>query len=243
MRRFSLISLSFISVLVFCTGLVGCTSEQQVLQIIRDNPQVIVESVQTYQQQQQEQLQSAQQSFVEQMKTNPASVIGNSPTKGAADQKIVLVEFSDFQCPFCAQAHQTVDRFMQKHKDEVTLTYKHLPLTQIHPEALPAARAAWAAQQQGKFWEYYDALFTQQEKLGEPLYVAIAQNLNLDLDKFNRDRNSEAAESAIQEDITLARTLGITGTPFFVMNGQTFAGAVEISEMERILASVKNSAS
>jgi protein-disulfide isomerase len=212
--------------------------KEQVLQVIRENPQVILESVQAYQQQQQDSLKAAQQSFLQQMTTNPKSVIGDSPSKGAKDGKVVLLEFSDFQCPFCAKAHETVKQFMAKNQDKVTLAYKHLPLTSIHPQAMPAAKAAWAAQQQGKFWEYYGALFEGQKQLGEEFYVATAQKLNLKLDKFNTDRNSQAAEAAIQKDVQLAQSLGIEGTPFFIMNGKTFSGAVELAEMEKILASV-----
>ncbi|MDY7024447.1 MAG: DsbA family protein, partial [Cyanobacteriota bacterium] len=95
-------------------------------------------------------------------------------------------------------------------------------------------------QQQGKFWEYQDALFTQQEKLGEDLYLEIATTLQLDLEKFNRDRQSQEATTAIQKDLELAQGLGITGTPFFVMNGETFSGAVELSKMEAVLAQVQS---
>ncbi|KOR38115.1 MULTISPECIES: DsbA family protein [Planktothricoides] len=249
MKRFRLISFLVTSFLIGCIALTGCTTgttdnqklEEQVLQIIRDNPQVIIESVQAYQQQEENQMRAARQAFLQQMLTNPAAVIGNSPTVGAAEQKIVLVEFSDFQCPFCARAHQTIKGFMEKYKGEVTLTYKHLPLASIHPQAMPAAKAAWSAQQQGKFWEYYDALFEQQKDLGENLYVAIAENLNLDLDKFNRDRQSKEAEAAINQDVQLARQLGINGTPFFFLNEEAFSGALELPEIEQILAKVKQS--
>jgi protein-disulfide isomerase len=217
--------------------------EKQILQVIRNHPEVILESVQAYQQQQDGQLQQARQTFLEQMKTNPKAIIGSSPATGASTQDIVLVEFSDFQCPFCARAHQTIQQFMKAHQDQVTLVYKHFPLTQIHPEALNAAKASWAAQQQGKFWEYQNALFTQQDQLGEELYLAIAKQLNLNLDQFNRDRQSQQAQAAIEKDIQLAESLGISGTPFFVMNGETFSGAVELSKMEEVLATVKASKS
>jgi protein-disulfide isomerase len=129
---------------------------------------------------------------------------------------------------------------MDKHQGQVTLVYKHLPLSQIHSEALPAAKASWAAQQQGKFWQYQDVLFSQKEKLGVELYVQIATTLNLDLEQFNRDRQSAEAQASIQKDLELAQALGIYGTPFFVMNGETFSGAVELSEMEEVLARVSS---
>ncbi|MFB2876575.1 DsbA family protein [Floridanema aerugineum] len=211
--------------------------EEQVLQIIRQHPEAIVESVQAYQQKIQNQLVQAQQAFVAQMKTNPDAIIGQSPITGAPAKKIILVEFSDFQCPYCAQAHKTIKDFMAKHQDEVTLVYKHFPLSSIHPEALPAAKAAWAAGQQGKFWQYHDALFTQQNKLGEEFYLETAKNLNLDLEKFNSDR--QTAEKSITEDMILGESVGISGTPFFVLNGATFSGAVQLSDVEDVLARVK----
>jgi protein-disulfide isomerase len=211
--------------------------EQQILQVIREHPEVLIESVQAYQQKQQAQLQQTQQAFVQQMKTSPQEVIGNSPTTGSPESKVLLVEFSDFECPYCAQAHKTLKQFMAKHKDEVTLVYKHFPLIPIHPQALPAATAAWAAQQQGKFWEYQDALFTHQKQLGEPFYLQIAEKLNLDVDKFKGDRSN--ANEAIEKDIQLAESLGLAGTPFFVMNGQTLSGALQLSDLENALTRVQ----
>ena len=211
---------------------------EQVLQILRENPEVILDSVKTYQRRQQEQQEKARQSFLQEMKTDPRKVIGQSLTKGAKDAKVVLVEFSDFQCPYCAKAEETLKQFMTKHQDKVTLVYKHLPLTQIHSNALPAAKAAWAAGQQGKFWEFHSALFAQQAQLGEPLYQEVAKSLKLDLPKFDRDRASAAATQAIEQDTKMAEQLGVDGTPFFVMNGQAFSGGVQLADLEATLAQV-----
>ena len=191
----SRVSLVLVSLLLCLLALSGCTNlptdnaqlEEQVLQIIRNNPEVILESVQAYQQQQQEKVEQARQAFLQQMNISPASASANSPTTGAVEKNIVLLEFSDFQCPFCAEAHQSVKQFMDKHQDEVTLVYKYFPLSGIHPQAIPAAIAATAAEKQGKFWEYEDELFEQQKQLGEELYIAIAEKLNLDLEQFNSD--------------------------------------------------------
>ncbi len=241
MSQFRFIPLLLASLFAGWITLTGFASantslEEQVLQIIRDHPEVLIESVQAYQQSKQEELQNSQQAFLQQMQTDPVSVIGNSPTTSAAANKIVLLEFSDFQCPFCAGAEPTVKQFIAQHADRVTLVYKHFPLSQIHPQAAPAAQAAWAAQQQEKFWEYHDALFDQQNRLGENLYVAIAEDLSLDLEQFNRDRNSPAAKAAINEDLELAQKVGIRGTPFFALNGQALSLPLQISAMEEILA-------
>jgi protein-disulfide isomerase len=212
--------------------------QAKVLQVIRDNPEVILESVQAYQQKQAQQQQQGQQAFLQQMKANPKSVIGDSPTTGASDQKIVLLEFSDFQCPYCAKAHETLDKFMARHKNQVTLVYKHLPLTQIHPEAMPSAKAAWAAGQQGKFWEFQNAMFENQDKLGEPIYVATAKALKLDLKRFDQDRNSNAATAAIQKDVEMAEKIGVNGTPFLIMNGEIIEGGAQLANLEATLKQV-----
>ncbi|WP_238393248.1 DsbA family protein [Myxacorys almedinensis] len=228
-----------------CSGSVNADNainpqmEEQVLQIIRKHPEVILESVQAYQKQQQDDQRKAQQSFIQTLQQNPKVVIGKSPTKGATQSKAVLVEFSDFQCPYCATASKTLKQFMTKHSSNVTLVYKHFPLTSIHAQALPAAKAAWAAGEQGKFWEFHDALFAQQQKLGETFYVETAKKLGLEMERFNRDRTGQAVETAIAADVDLAEKLGIEGTPFFVMNGRTFSGAVELAELETTLAQVK----
>ncbi len=221
------------------TNLVNPKFEAQVLKAIRNHPEIIQEALQAYQQQQQQKLRQTQQLIKQEIQTNPSSVIGESPVTGATEQKIVLIEFSDFQCPFCAKAHRTLKQFMAKHQDEVTLVYKHFPLTAIHPEAMAAAKAAWAASEQGKFWQYQDALFAKQDKLGEKLYVNIAKRLRLDLLQFNQQRNSEAVNAAIAQDQKLGGKLGLRGTPFFFMNGEIFSGAVPLSKMESVLSTLK----
>lgn len=215
--------------------------EAKVLQVLRENPETIIQSLQAYQQKQRDEQQKRQQAFLGEMKANPKGVIGSSPTKGAATQDIVLVLFSDFQCPYCATVRETLKQFMLKHGDRVTLAYKNLPLTEIHQQALPAAFSAWAAGQQGKFWEYYEALFAQQKSLGEPLYQATAKALGLDLERFERDRSSDAAGIALGKDIEMARMLAIEGTPFLVMNGEAIPGAVELADLEAVFKKVSAS--
>jgi protein-disulfide isomerase len=205
--------------------------EEQVLQIIRKHPEVLLESVQAYQQRQQAAQRKAQQDFLQQIQANPRGIIGQSPTKGAKTGKLVLVEFSDFQCPYCAQSIAGINAFLAKRPD-VTLVYKHFPLTRIHAAALPAAQAAWAAGQQGKFWEFHDVLFKQQKSLGDALYRQTAQTLGLDMARFERDRTSPGAAAAIAQDVQMAEKLGINGTPFFVFNGKVFSGVIQLADLE-----------
>lgn len=210
--------------------------EQQVLQIIRNNPEAIIQSVQDYQESQRQQQQQQRQSLLEKMKNEPQSFIGESPVFGAKSAKIVMFEFSDFQCPFCGRASGTIKQFMDKHKNEVRLVFKHFPLAQIHPNAIPASKASWAAMKQGKFWEYHDQLFANQNRLGDDLYLEIAQTLNLNVDKFNSDRQSEEAQKAVNSDLDLAMQLELSGTPTFVMNGELFSGALDLADFEQKLA-------
>ncbi|MBD2694109.1 DsbA family protein [Anabaena catenula] len=211
--------------------------EQQVLKIIRQHPEIIIESVQAYQQEQQQQVQQARQAFLQDFQTNTPAVIGDSPTTGSTQSKTVLIEFSDFECPYCAEANKTLKDLLAKYPNKFTLVYKHLPLTQIHDQALPAAKAAWAAFQQGKFWQYHDALFTNQKQLGETLYLDIANNLKLDLAKFKADLN--VADEAIKKDLQMAYKLGLAGTPSFILNSNNLARPIQLSEIEKILTSEK----
>ncbi|MEH2409645.1 DsbA family protein [Nostoc sp.] len=212
--------------------------EAKVIQVIRNHPEVVMESVKTYQQKKQEQQQKAQMTFLKRMKANPKSVIGSSPTTGASEQKIVLVNFSDFQCPYCAKVHQTLKQFMAKHQGQVTLVYKHLPLTSTHSEAMPAAKASWAAGQQGKFWEFHDALFENQDKLSNSFYAATAKALNLDIKQFNQDRSSSAAIAAINNDIQFAEEIGVDSTPRLALNGEPLNEDVQLADLEALLIKV-----
>jgi protein-disulfide isomerase len=214
--------------------------EQQILEVIRRNPEVVYEVLKKYAVEQQalqeKREQAAQSNAVKKLLQDTKTVIGDSPTTGAPMRKILLVEFSDFQCPYCATATVNVRKFMAKHKDKVTLVYKHFPLTQSHPQALPAAKAAWAAHKQGKFWEYHDGLFANQSKLGEEFYLQLAQQLKLDIKRFKADY--AAADNSILADYSLGRKLGVNGTPSFVLNGEFFTGIATVEDMEKILARV-----
>ena len=215
--------------------------EEKVMKIVRDHPREIIEILTAYQRAEAER---REQSMVDKLKaelekTPTAELVGDSPARGAADNKLLLVEFSDFQCPYCGRAFSTIDRFMQGHANEVRLVFKNLPLVDLHPEAANAARAAWAAQQQGRFWEYHDALFKAQDLLGEKRYIAIAQELHLDRARFDQDRNGDAARTAINQDLALAKKFDINATPLFILNKVPISGAVPLAEFERLLTEAK----
>lgn len=167
--------------------------------------------------------------------TNPVKIdVGSSPVRGPADAKITIIEFSDFQCPFCKRGFDTMNEVAKAYPKDVKIAFKHYPLP-FHKEADPAARAAWAAGKQGKFWEYHDALFNNQDKLGAQFYLDQAKALNLDQAKFKADMESDAAKKAIKEDSDLGSKNGIQGTPGYFVNGVAVKGAYPIEHFKGII--------
>lgn len=190
--------------------------EATILDVIQKHPEAILRSLVTYQAQQREQEHRIQLQTLNQLKQNIPAVIGSSPVlKHSQDSTVTLIEFGDYECPFCMEAHPQLQQFLEQHPN-VELVYKHLPLIDVHPEALSAVKASWAAMQQGKFWEFHNALFERQGNLGEQAYREIATGLKLNLEKFDRDRNSFAATEAIIQDMQDASKLKIEGTPSFL---------------------------
>jgi protein-disulfide isomerase len=169
-------------------------------------------------------------------------LIGSSSFKGPKDAEVVLLKFSDFQCPYCAIAAADMKTFTKGHPDDVLYVYKQFPLVSIHKEAMGAAKAAWAAGQQDQFWLYHDGLFAYQDKLGEAYYLELAEQVGLDIEKFNRDRNSPEAQAAIDQDVELAEALGIRGTPTFIMNDLPIPGGAPIAFFEEAVSRFKSGA-
>lgn len=152
---------------------------------------------------------------LEERMKNPISVsIQDTPTKGAKEAAVTIVEFSDFQCPFCSRVLPTVDQVMKEYEGKVNLHFRHNPLP-FHPDATPAAKAATAAHRQGKFWEMHDLLFKNQKDLKAENFKKWAQSLKLDLKKFDKDMKDEAIAKQVEADANFARSNGAGGTPSF----------------------------
>jgi protein-disulfide isomerase len=143
-----------------------------------------------------------------------------SPVKGPADAPITIVEFSDYQCPFCARSEPLVKEAMAAYPTQAKLVFKHYPLTSIHPQAMPAALAAAAAQKQGKFWEMHEKLFANQRALAPEQLSEYARELGLDLDQFEADMKSDEVKAQVQEDVAMAQRAGVRGTPTIFVNGR-----------------------
>jgi len=161
--------------------------------------------------------------------------IGASPVKGIAEAPITIVEFSDFECPYCQRGAAVVEQLLNEYSGKVKVAFKNLPLP-FHKNARPAAKAALAAGKQGKFWEFHDALFNNQRKLGDELYLEIAKNLKLDISKFDKDRASDEIEAEVAADEQLAGNLGFQGTPGFVVGGIPVRGAYPLEHFKDIIS-------
>jgi len=158
---------------------------------------------------------------------------GISPAKGSAKPAVTIVEFSDFECPFCSEVQTTLKQVMQSYEKDVRLVFKHLPL-EGHRNSLPAARAAYCAAEQDRFWQFHDALFTSRN-LSPALFDEIAARLGLGLPKFQACLNSEHSRAAIIKDIETARLFRIDSTPSFIVNGKLIKGALSFADFQKII--------
>jgi protein-disulfide isomerase len=156
----------------------------------------------------------------------------DDPARGGSDAKVTVVEFSDFQCPFCSRAVPAVKEVERKFQGDVRVVWKHLPLP-FHPNAMPAALAAEAARQQGKFWEMHDRLFAGQQSLSASAYVQHAKELGLDLARFEKAMRDPATRQRVEEDARTAAAAGVSGTPTFVVNGEAVAGSGKLEDAVR----------
>lgn len=158
----------------------------------------------------------------------------DTPRRGSDAAPVTIVEFSDYECPFCARVQGSLTELRDQYGDKVRWVYKNLPLS-FHANAKPAAYAALAAHKQGKFWEYHQALWSQQANLNDATYVAIAKQLGLDMNRFNKDRASEAVKTQVDNDLKQAEEMGARGTPHFIINGESLSGALPTAEFRKVI--------
>jgi len=158
---------------------------------------------------------------------------GVSPVKGATNPVVTIVEFSDFECPFCKQVQSVLTQIVESYGRTVRLVFKHLPL-EGHRNSLPAARAAYCAAEQDRFWQFHDAVFAA-GNLSPPVFEQIASDLGLGLPKFQECVASERSRAAVIKDIEAARRLRIESTPSFVVNGKVINGALSFADFQRIV--------
>jgi protein-disulfide isomerase len=158
-----------------------------------------------------------------------------APVRGPAEAPVTLVEFSDFQCPFCKQSQATLKQLQAQYAGKLKLVYRDFPLDQLHPQARAAAEAARCANDQAKFWEYHDVLFAQSPQASSESLRRYAEQTGLDITAFDRCLSSGLHREAVQRDVEEGTRLGITGTPAFFINGRPVLGAQQIEAFTRVI--------
>ncbi len=153
------------------------------------------------------------------------TVAATDPALGSASAPVTIVEFSDFQCPFCQRVAPTLKQVQKTYGDRVRIVWKDFPLTQIHPEAFKAGEAAHCAAEQGKFWEYHDRLFANQQALQADSLKKHAADLGLDAAKFNACVDSAKYGDRVREGVAQGSRLGVNSTPTLYINGRMLSGA------------------
>lgn len=162
----------------------------------------------------------------------------NAHTIGSSSASAYLVEFSDFECPACGTFEPTVKSLTTKYADRLLFSYRHFPLPQ-HIEGQPAAMAAEAAGQQGKFWEMHTLLFKNQKSLSSTIYTDLAKELNLDLKAFEKDRKDSSLSAIISADTDSGTSIGVNATPTFFLNGVK----LELADPSELVRAVENALS
>lgn len=164
-------------------------------------------------------------------------VAAEGPSKGPASAPVTVVEFSDFQCPYCKQVVPTIEQAVAKYGDKIRVVFRQYPLSSIHPQAFKAAEASLCAAEQNKFWELHDAMF--QEQSAASLDVAAletkARELGLDGEKFSACLSSGKYEDQVRADLKAGVAAGVSGTPAFFVNGRPLSGAIGLESLSQVV--------
>ena len=148
-----------------------------------------------------------------------APVTERDHVRGSLEAPVVLVEYGDFECPYCGRAYPIIKRLQARLRDRLRFVFRHFPLIHKHPLAQQAAEAAEAAESQGQFWAMHDLLFEHQEALDDYHLYAYAESLGLDVARFARELVDRIHEKRVDRDVRSGRRSGVTGTPTFFLNG------------------------
>ena len=160
--------------------------------------------------------------------------VGNSPFKGPENAKITIVEFTDFECPFCSRAHETIEQVLKEYEGKIKFVRKDFPLA-FHKNAMNAHLAANCAQDQKKYWEYTEKLWTNKDKLEVDNLKAYANELGFNTQEFNTCLDSQKYKSKIETDINEGQKYGVRGTPAFFINGKMLSGARPYGDFKEII--------
>ena len=161
--------------------------------------------------------------------------IDGAPSRGPANAKITLIEFSDFHCPFCRRVQPTLTELLKRYPDQIKLVFKDMPLDELHPQARRAAEAARCANDQGQFWPYRARLFERGPDASDAALTAIATEIKIDVPAFEKCLASGVHKAGVQQDLAEAQALGLTGTPAFFLNGRLIPGAQPLEAFVRMV--------
>jgi protein-disulfide isomerase len=166
------------------------------------------------------------------------AVTARDHIQGAMDAEVVLVEYGDYQCPYCGAAYPIVKQLQKRMKDKMSFVFRNFPLASAHPHAEHAAEAAEAAAGQGKFWEMHDVLYENQEALEDENLLKYATAVGLDLRRFKRDLTEQVYAPRVREDFRTGVRSGVNGTPSFFINGERYNGPYDFKSLLAAIASV-----
>jgi protein-disulfide isomerase len=238
---------------------VSCTSKDDLKKMIKENPEIITDAIQAHpdkfidalnnavksaQEGQGKKREQEEKKALEESFNNPlqAEIRSDESFRGTTDAPITLIEYSDFECPFCSRGYNTVMELMEKYKGKIRFAYKHLPLS-FHPQAMPAAQYYEAIRLQSpeKAWQFHDEIYKNQRKLqnGEAFLKEIAKKLKVDMAKLAKDAKSESVQKRIDADMAEAAKYGFQGTPGFLLNGIPVKGAYPTSHFDGLIEELK----
>ena len=162
-------------------------------------------------------------------------VEATGPRKGGEKAPVTIVEFSDFQCPYCQRVNPSIDQVVSTYGDQVQVVFRQYPLDNIHPEARKAAEASLCAEDQGRFWDYHDLLFAEQQAMSISDLKEKAARIELDASEFETCLDSGKYADQVEEDLRAGVIAGVTGTPAFFFNGRPASGALAFPDMAKII--------
>jgi protein-disulfide isomerase len=238
---------------------VACTSKEDLKKMMKENPDIITEAIEANpdkfidalnnavkaaQEGQGKKREEEEKKALEDSFNNPlqAELRSDESYRGNKDATLTLIEYSDFECPFCSRGYNTVVELMEKYKGKIRFVYKHLPLS-FHPQAMPASQYYEAIRLQSpeKAWLFHDAIYKDQRKLqnGEAFLKATAKDLKVDMNKLAKDVKSEAVQKRIDADMAEAAKFGFQGTPGFLLNGIPVKGAYPAAHFDGIVEELK----
>jgi protein-disulfide isomerase len=237
----------------------ACTSKEDLKKMIKDNPEIITEAIEANpekfidalnnavkiaQEGQGKKREDEEKKALEESFNNPlqADIRPDESFRGPKDAPITLVEYSDFECPFCSRGFNTVMELMNKYDGKIRFVYKHLPLS-FHPQAMVASQYYEAIRLQSpeKAWQFHDAIYKDQRKLqnGEAFMKSLAKDLKVDMNKLAKDVKSEAVQKRIDADMEEAAKFGFQGTPGFILNGIPVKGAYPAAHFDSLIEELK----